>query len=329
MKKLNIDILRLVSAFMIVAIHTYPLEFISNNVDFLVTRVLFRVAVPFFLMITGYFTLSKNNKDTLIKYTKKISLIYGISILLYLPINIYNGYFQNFNIFILLKELFLTGTFYHLWYFPALILGLWLCYFLINKLPLKKTLITVIILYIIGLLGDSYYGLISHIPIITVLYKPIFLLFDYTRNGLFYIPIFLLMGYLINKNIIKIPKEKYSYIFIFLITLILEGIITLKFNLYRHSSMYISLIPLMYLMFSYLMSNYSSNNNIRSLGTYIYILHPFFIVIMHFVNKVLKLSILNNSLVNFILVSLLSFIASFVIDYAFKKINAHKLNNVS
>ena len=329
MKKINIDILRLIAAFMIVAIHTYPFEFISADIDFLITRVLFRVAVPFFLMITGYFTLSKNNKDILIKYTKKISLIYGICFLLYLPINIYNGYFHNFHILSFLKDIFLTGTFYHLWYFPALILGIWICYLFINKLSLKKSLIIAVILYIIGIFGDSYYGLIASIPLINLLYKPIFFLFDYTRNGILYVPIFLLMGYAINKKSFEISKNKYPYIFIFIITLIIEGIITLKFNLYRHSSMYFSLIPLMYMLFSYLMNNYTSNKDIRSLGTYIYILHPFFIVVMHFVSKIIKLSILNNSLVNFILVALLTSIASFLIDYIIKKINVYNSSKAS
>ena len=77
------------------------------------------------------------------------------------------------------------------------------------------------------------------------------------------------------------------------------------------------------------MNNYASNKDIRSLGTYIYILHPFFIVIMHFVSKIIKLSILNNSLVNFILVALLTSIASFLIDYIIKKINVYNSSKAS
>lgn len=325
MKKINIDMLRLIAAFMIVAIHTYPFEFISNDLDFLITRVLFRVAVPFFLMITGYFTLKNDNK-TLLKYTKKILLIYGLSIILYLPINIYNGYFNNFNILILIKDIFLTGTIYHLWYFPALILGLWLSYFLINKLSLKKSLIVSLILYTIGVFGDSYYGLIANIPFINIFYKGIFFLFDYTRNGLFYVPIFLIMGYSINRKEIDVPIIKYPYAIIFLITMLLEGLIILKYNLYYHSSMYFSLIPLMYITFAYLMNNYESNPSIRSIGTYIYVIHPFIIVITHFLKRFIP--ILKNSLVNYILVCIMSLIASLILNFIITKIKVYNSSKV-
>ena len=56
-KKYNFDTFRLIAAFMIVAIHTYPLTILSENIDYIFTRVLFRIAVPFFFMITGYFVL--------------------------------------------------------------------------------------------------------------------------------------------------------------------------------------------------------------------------------------------------------------------------------
>lgn len=328
MKKINIDIIRLIAAFMIVAIHTYPFEFISNDIDFLITRVLFRVAVPFFLMITGYFAL-KNDSNKLLKYTKKLAIIYGLSMLLYLPINIYNGYFHNFNIFVLLKDIFLTGTLYHLWYFPALILGIWLSYFLINKLSLKKSLIISLILYVIGIFGDSYYGLVSNLPLINTFYKIIFFFFDYTRNGIFYIPIFLIMGYSINKKELNFPINKYLYAIILVITLLFEGIITLKFNLYHHSSMYFSLIPLMYILFANIISNCESNTTIRSVGTYIYILHPFIIVILHFLKGVVPLSILNNSLVNYLLVSILSLIAALILNFIITKIKVYNSSKVS
>ena len=326
MKKLNIDVIRLVMAFMIVAIHTYPFECISNSLDFIITRVLFRVAVPFFLMITGYFVLAKDNKEKIIKYTSKIIKIYLLSIILYLPINIYNGYFSNFHIVYFFKDIFFTGTLYHLWYFPALILGLWISYFLIHKLTLKKALAIALTFYVIGIFGDSYYGLVNNVPIINSFYKLIFLVFDYTRNGIFYVPIFLLMGYAIKKNKSKVLANKYCYVFV--LTLLIEGIITLKFNLYHHSSMYFSLIPLMYLFFSYLMNNYSSNAHLRSLGTFVYILHPFFIVVMHFIKGIIPISLLDNSLINYILVSILTLIASVVLDIIIKKINVYNTSKV-
>ena len=43
-----------------------------------------------------------------------------------------------------------------------------------------------LLLYMIGLFGDSYYGLIKNISFIEPLYHFIFYIFDYTRNGIFF-----------------------------------------------------------------------------------------------------------------------------------------------
>lgn len=325
MKKINIDYLRLIAAFMIVAIHTYPLFFISDSLDYIFTRILFRVAVPFFLMITGYFTLAKKDKSSLIKYTKKILFLYLISIILYLPINYYNGYFAHFNIISFLKNIFLTGTLYHLWYFPATIIGLWLSYFLITKLPLKKVFVIVSIFYIIGLFGDNYYYLISNISFLKSFYQIIFSIFDYTRN-FFLAPIFLILGYSLSQKKLKIPHKNILAI-LFTFTLLIEGIISLKFHLYLHNSMYLSLIPLMYILFSYIIENSSTNKNIRSISTYIYIIHPLFIIITHFLSKYIP--ILDNSLINYLAVSLLSLIFAYLVNIIINKIKVYNKSKIT
>ena len=137
--KMNLDIARFIASFIIVAIHIYPLSSFNEILDYMITRVLFRIAVPFFLMITGYYILTKSIKDINIlkNYTKKIIKLYLISIVIFLPINFYNHYFTNNNIYTILKDIFVNGTFYHLWYFPSLIMGIWLSYFLIKKVNKK------------------------------------------------------------------------------------------------------------------------------------------------------------------------------------------------
>ena len=61
MKKKNLgslDYFKMVAAFLVVAIHTSPLASFHGEADFVLTRIIARTAVPFFLMVTGYFTLS-------------------------------------------------------------------------------------------------------------------------------------------------------------------------------------------------------------------------------------------------------------------------------
>ncbi len=303
-KYLNIDLYRLIASFLVVAIHTYPLDFISPNLDYFFTRILFRIAVPLFVMITGYYIIPRalKDKNELKKYTLKIIKIYLISIIIYLPLNIYNGYFNNFNIFTFIKDIFLNGIFYHLWYFPALILGLWLTYFIIKKFKFKVIITLISLLYIIGLFGDSYYYLISDNLILRNIYDFIFIFFDYTRNGLFYIPIFLYMGYYFNNK--KFNKLN-IYLIISLILMMIEGIILYIFKIPKHNSMYLFLIPTMFLIFNFIINkNLKTDKKIRNCATYLYIMHPLFIVIIRLLSKILKFKTLNNSFINYILVIL-------------------------
>lgn len=86
------------------------------------------------------------------------------------------------------------GTFYHLWYLPAALMGCIILLMLMKLLGNRGAGIAVVLLYFAGLLGDSYYGLISDAPVLKSIYKGIFTISSYTRNGVFYIPIFLWMG---------------------------------------------------------------------------------------------------------------------------------------
>ena len=45
-KKINLDHVRLILSFFIIAIHTYPLSFLGDFQDYLFTRIIFRIAVP-------------------------------------------------------------------------------------------------------------------------------------------------------------------------------------------------------------------------------------------------------------------------------------------
>ena len=298
-KKNNIDVWRFIVSFLIVAIHISPFDKISPEFDFFFTRL--------FLMITGYYILDKSfeNIQRLKDYTKKILKLYLFCILLYIPINIYMGKFSNINIIQIVKDVLINGTLYHLWYLPALILGIWITYFLIKEIGHNKAFIITIILYLIGLLGDSYYGITVMNSTLTNIYDVIFSICDYTRNGLFLAPIFLCMGYIIKTHKNHSNLDLYLGV-IFFIFMTIEGIILHYFNLQRHDSMYIFLIPLMYFLFKYLISkSKNANKNLRGIATGIYILHPLFIVAVRFVSGTLGLYeiLVENNLILYLIVS--------------------------
>ena len=85
------------------------------------------------------------------------------------------------------QKLLIDGTLYHLWYFPAVLLGVVIARGL-ARLGLPAALEAALLLYLIGLGGDSYYGLTAQLPALDALYGGLFRLCSYTRNGLFLAP---------------------------------------------------------------------------------------------------------------------------------------------
>ena len=184
-----LDGFRLAAAVLVVTIHTSPLTDFSAGLDFWLTRVAARVGVPFFLMVSGYF-LARNQWKGTGNFLKKTLLLYGSAMVVYLPLNLYAGDFSLANG---LRAVLWEGTFYHLWYFPALIWGILLTRLLL-RLGERPALAAAGVLYLMGLGGDSYYGILSRLPVFRQFYDLIFTMTEYTRNGVFLVPLFLLLG---------------------------------------------------------------------------------------------------------------------------------------
>ena len=192
----GIDRFRIIAAVLVIAIHTSPLTTVNGTADFILTRIVARVAVPFFFMASGYF-LFRNGSDTgrLCSFLKKTGALYIIAILLYLPLNFYNesamqwSYLPN-----LLRSFLIDGTFYHLWYLPAAMLGAAIAWGLLRTVGRNGALVISLVLFAIGLLGDSYYGFADEVPAFKAFYDTVFAFSGYTRNGLFFAPLFFVLG---------------------------------------------------------------------------------------------------------------------------------------
>ncbi|AFS77583.1 serine-type alanine/serine racemase [Gottschalkia acidurici 9a] len=318
----GLDSFRIVAALMVVAIHTSPFTSLDTTADFIFTYVISRIAVPFFLMITGYFSLNKclQDRETLLKFLIKNSKIYLMAIILYIPLNIYAKHFVQGNLPVdIIKAIIFDGTFYHLWYFPAVITGVLIVYFFRKKFNLKTTFTITLLLYLIGLFGDSYYGLISNNPYIAKFYDGIFSVSSYTRNGIFYAPIFLVMGEIIALRDSKISKPKYlTCFFTSLLLMVLEGLILYKFQIQRHNSMYLLLLPCMFFLFQ-LLVKYKGNTSksIRSITLWIYLIHPIMIVVVRGIAEATNTRniLINNSFLHYLAVSSLSICFSSFIYY--------------
>ncbi len=323
----GIDWFRFIAAFLVIAIHTSPLLSYSEIGDFILTRIIGRIGVPFFIMTSGFFLISRYtyNADKLISFIKKTTCIYVISIIIYIPINIYNGYFNMDNLLTnIIKDILFDGTMYHLWYIPASIMGAIIAWFIVKKLGFKRALLITSILYVIGLFGDSYYGIIEKIPMLKTLYNCLFEISDYTRNGIFFAPVFFVLGGIIADNSIRISlKNSIIGFVISLLMMFCEGMLLHRFGLQRHDSMYIMLLPCMYFLFNAL--TFWKGSRILLLRTsalIIYIIHPMVIVVIRMFAKIFNVQeyLIENSIIHYLAVSIISVATSIIITVVFYKV---------
>lgn len=325
----GLDIFRPIAAILVIAIHTSPLEFISPGADFFFTRLLARVAVPFFFMVTGQFVLGnvmyrKDNPIKIKRFIIKTAITYLAAIAVFLPFGLYLGHYKGFSFGMLLKMLFFDGTFYHLWYLPACIWGVLAVTLLSRFLKPNAVIAITSVLYIIGVFGDSWYGAIEKIPVITDIYNGFFAVSSYTRNGIFFAPLFLALGAVLGQR--KKRPKAYPSLVMFLISLIfmsVEGFTAALAGLQRHDSMYFFLPVLMFFLYRLLLSgSLPSRPGLRRISMLVYILHPIVIMGVREMGRLFRITpvLVGNGIVHFILVSIISFVGAGIIFVLYPKL---------
>ena len=304
-----LDRFRLPAAVLVVCIHTGPLTSVSEGWDFWLTSVLARTAVPFFLMVTGYFLARSDWKSTG-RFLKKTALTYLAAVALYLPLNLYNGGYKPLE---WLQKLLAEGTLYHLWYFPGVILGVFIARGL-SRLGQPAALAIGAALYLIGLGGDSYYGPVSALPGPAAFYNAVFTLFGYTRSGLFYVPLFLLLGAAGRR---WSQTTSLTGLALSLSAMTAEGFLLRYLEWPRHDSMYLTLPLCMIFLFSLLLTrNQGVDRRARRLSLLVYLLHPWSIVLVRGGAKALKLTpwLVDNSVGHFAAVLALTLALALALD---------------
>lgn len=322
----GIDYFRLIAALLVVAVHTSPLSSLSATGDFIFTRIIARAAVPFFFMASGFFLISAYTYDAekLKGFIKKTSLIYVAGIFLYIPINIYSGYFKKDDIVPnIIKDIVFDGTLYHLWYLPASIIGAAIAWYLVKRVSYTRAFLITAFLYVIGLLGDSYYGISESVTCLKGFYDLIFQVSDYTRNGLFFAPIFFVLGgYMHDKQSKPCIKRSVPGFAAAFSLMLAEALALHRFALQRHDSMYVFLVPCVYCLLGMILHFKGSRHKVLGgISMIIYIIHPLMIVVIRLFARLLHLQSLfiENSLIRYIAVCLISAVLGIVMTRILEK----------
>ncbi|WP_045040795.1 acyltransferase family protein [Photobacterium iliopiscarium] len=316
-RNLTLDILKISLAFMVVAIHGGFLSKFSQLGDFLTTNGLFRIAVPIFFIINGYYFISVNNIDKLKKWFYRVFLLY----LFWMVFYSYEWFdIQPFSLASVIKNIiqFIIG-YLHLWYLSGMIGAGILTFIFRNKV--KLGLILSVTLFILGVsiqyLGNYH---VFSIPILDKLANYAFI----HRNFLFIGFPFFYIGFVIRKNGLfaglSLPILIYASI--------LGGGLLLGESWYNYSNPqndggfdnYLSLALICPAIFLLVVnpkltieSNYS---NLTLISTSIYLIHPFWFIVLR------KFGVFDN-----IIVTLLCFTLSLLSSYLLIKLYNMKVRN--
>ena len=318
----GIDYFRVAAAFLIVAIHTAPFSSWGDLGDTIVTYTLGRVAVPFFLMTTGYFVL-RRQRERSGRFYRKTLLLYLAATVLYLPVNLYAGNLPS-TLGGAVRAVVLDGTFYHLWYLPAAVLGFFLTSnwwgwwsWRSQRRGWQAVFAVSLALYVLGVLGDSWFYLACRFPPLAAFYQELFRFMSYTRNGIFFAPIFLVLGAWMADRPQRSRGLLWAGLLVSLGLLTAEGYLTHALYFQRHSSMYFSLLPVMVFLFALLRQwKCQAPAILRPLSQWIYILHPLAIIAVRGGAKVLHLTplLVGNSMVHYLAVCAASTAAAWAVS---------------
>lgn len=258
-----IDIAKYVSAMLVVCVHTYPLYEVSPLLNTYWIQTVCRFAVPFFFTISGFFFFRKwsdsqeENRYNLRKYLMRLGKIYLIWTVIYLPYVIWDysrGGFSVLNVISYLRDFLLNGSYYHLWFLPALMLGTVIVSFIYQKRGLMDTLKVGVIAYFIGYLINVYTPIWEQLPIINFLFAFFTKVFTTARNGIFFAPMFISIGLLLSKTKRLPARTSVIGFVISFVLLVLEVTLYNVFGILRDlTSMYITLIPAIYFFVSWLL----------------------------------------------------------------------------
>lgn len=253
-RNLRIDYFRIVLSLLVITLHAQPLFSEDSLAGWFISNGIARIAVPCFFIISGYFLhLKIDDNKALRKYLSHILIIYIVWSIIYLP-----TYYQTIEPRSLIT--FALMGYYHLWFLPALIVGILLLVIFKKFIKNDNYLLTIgIILYLTGYIMENL-----ELP-----YRSF-------CNGIFIGYPFIVLGYYLqNRNIPDRIKKRYAYIILLftLATLLIESYWGFKLETYHN--IFISLYIICPILFICILkgSSVATKDYIGKLASGIYYVH--------------------------------------------------------
>ncbi len=303
----NLDLFRFLSSIIIIVLHARPFFTVSYEIDMAINNIIGRICVPFFFFISGYFAAKQEQKkpDYIRSYIRSMIPVYLLWSALYLPwsLSLAAPYIQQVsgllctiglptaiqNLLLLLLvplavivALLYSGVYYHLWYFPALLLSMLVLRWWKRKYSLRGLLTVSFVLLLFGA-TETYYGFCGQF--FQSLLHYYYAVFFTTRNFLFFALFYVTLGYWMGKQEQPASSLCFLKLLLSIAALVGEGML-LQTTQRLDSNILLACVPLVYYLFSCLLYTnihvpQLSEIPFRAISKYYYLVHPLMILFVH------------------------------------------------
>ena len=163
----SVDIAKFLCAIFVIGIHTRPLSGLSEVADFVLCDIIFRVAVPFFAVCTGYYLtrkLDSNDGESGWHKVKALALrvlllyvLWSLFYLIFLSISWYKSGILDLSSYVGWFKSFLLGSsYFHLWYLAQLFWALFPFYLIVKYVNPKLHILLACLLWLLGAFAYVY-----------------------------------------------------------------------------------------------------------------------------------------------------------------------------
>ena len=303
----NLDLFRFLSSIIIIVLHARPFFTVSYEIDMAINNIIGRICVPFFFFISGYFAAKQEQKkpDYIRSYIRSMIPVYLLWSAVYLPwsLSLAAPYIQQVsgllctiglptaiqNLLLLLLvplavivALLYSGVYYHLWYFPALLLSMLVLRWWKRKYSLRGLLTVSFVLLLFGA-TETYYGFCGQF--FQSLLHYYYAVFFTTRNFLFFALFYVTLGYWMGKQEQPASSLCFLKLLLSIAALVGEGML-LQTTQRLDSNILLDCVPLVYYLFSCLLYTnihvpQLSEIPFRAISKYYYLVHPLMILFVH------------------------------------------------
>lgn len=298
-----IDVVKLVCAALVVAIHVPPLTSVNWVLNFAVVNFISRIAVPYFFVSSAYFVFKKAyntpdgnlDRSVIFAYVKKILRLYIIWSVIYAPFEYRNllelsggATVLQFLKYYIIKFIF-SASYGHLWYLNAVIVA-YILLFLMLAADIKPAFIACfsLLMYCIGLCAQSWFGFIEPLRQYPRLWSVLILpgkIFTTSRNGLCEGLLFVVIGRFFAVYDIRMKLKTAVICFAGSFMLFAAEVFTLfRLAWIREYDMFFGIVPTVFFLF-YISLNISLPNKkiyrkMRILSALVYFSHMIFVEIL-------------------------------------------------